>query len=241
MLIAILNLVVLWGVVKVFIEMRKGLYNESELEKHLNSRGFMMRFFGPIARRVDKSWKMYPIGVLFGLGFDTATEVALLVLAGSSVIAGLPWWAILSLPMLFAGGMSLLDTIDGSFMNFAYGWAFSKPVRKVYYNIVITGLSVLVALFIGGLEVAQVFAGQLNLTGGFWNYANAFNINKAGFIIVAMFIAVWAVALIVWRFGKIETRWHEKAHQAQMARGEKHDDAGAGITPGPISDGFVID
>jgi len=241
MLIAILNLVVLWGVVKVFIEMRKGLYNESELEKHLNSRGFMMRFFGPIARRVDKSWKMYPIGVLFGLGFDTATEVALLVLAGSSVIAGLPWWAILSLPMLFAGGMSLLDTIDGSFMNFAYGWAFSKPVRKVYYNIVITGLSVLVALFIGGLEVAQVFAGQLNLTGGFWNYANAFNINKAGFIIVGMFVAVWAVALIVWRFGKIESRWHDKAHKAQIARGEKQDDAGAGIAPGPISDGFVID
>jgi len=143
--------------------------------------------------------------------------------------------------MLFAGGMSLLDTIDGSFMNFAYGWAFSKPVRKVYYNIVITGLSVLVALFIGGLEVAQVFAGQLNLTGGFWNYANAFNINKAGFIIVGMFVAVWAVALIVWRFGKIESRWHDKAHKAQIARGEKQDDAGAGIAPGPISDGFVID
>ena len=241
MLIAILNLVVLWGVVKVFIEMRKGLYNEAELEKHLNSRGFMMRFFGPIARRVDKSWKMYPIGVLFGLGFDTATEVALLVLAGSSVIAGLPWWAILSLPMLFAGGMSLLDTIDGSFMNFAYGWAFSKPVRKVYYNIVITGLSVVVAIFIGGLEVAQVFAGQLNLTGGFWDYANAFDINKAGFIIVMMFVAVWAVALLVWRFGKIENRWHEQAHKAQQARGEQQDDASAGIAPGPISDGFVID
>ena len=241
MLIAILNLVVLWGVVKVFLEMRKGLYNEAELEKHLNSRGFMMRFFGPIARRVDKSWKMYPIGVLFGLGFDTATEVALLVLAGSSVIAGLPWWAILSLPMLFAGGMSLLDTIDGSFMNFAYGWAFSKPVRKVYYNIVITGLSVVVAIFIGGLEVAQVFAGQLNLTGGFWNYANGFDINKAGFIIVMMFVAVWAVALLVWRFGNIEHRWHEQAHRAQQSRGEQQDDAGAGIAPGPISDGFVID
>ena len=112
---------------------------------------------------------MYPIGFLFGLGFDTATEVALLVLAGSAVAGGLPFWAILSLPILFAAGMSLLDTIDGSFMNFAYGWAFSKPVRKVYYNITITGLSVAVALFIGGLEVAQVFAGQLNLTGGFWD------------------------------------------------------------------------
>jgi len=240
MLIAILNLVVLIGVVRVFLEMRKGLYDESELEKQLDSRGFMMRFFGPIARRVDKSWKMYPIGVLFGLGFDTATEVALLVLAGSSVIAGLPWWAILALPMLFAGGMSLLDTIDGSFMNFAYGWAFSKPVRKVYYNIVITGLSVVVAIFIGGLEVAQVFAGQLNLTGGFWDYANAFNINKAGFIIVGIFVVVWASALLIWRFGNVEARWHAQAHKAQEARGEVDNDAAAGIEPGPITEGFKI-
>jgi high-affinity nickel-transport protein len=240
-LIALLNFLVLLSVLKVFSKMRKGLYDESELEKHLDSRGFMMRFFGPIARRIDKSWKMYPLGILFGLGFDTATEVALLVLAGSSVVAGLPWWAILSLPMLFAGGMSLLDTIDGSFMNFAYGWAFSKPVRKVYYNIVITGLSVVVAIFIGGLEVAQVFAGQLNLSGGFWNYALAFNINKAGFIIVIMFVAVWASALLIWRYGKIESRWHDHAHKAQMERGEGEDHAAAGIEPGPITDGFKID
>ncbi len=241
MLIALLNLVVLLSVVKVFKAMREGLYNEDELEKHLNSRGFMMRFFGPIARRIDTSWKMYPLGILFGLGFDTATEVALLVLAGSSVVAGLPWWAILSLPMLFAGGMSLLDTIDGSFMNFAYGWAFSRPVRKVYYNIVITGLSVIVAIFIGGLEVAQVFATQLNLTGGFWNYALAFNINKAGFIIVAMFVAVWAFALLLWRFGNVEQRWHDQAHAAQLARGENTDHVAAGIELGAIKDGFVID
>ena len=241
MLIALLNLVVLLSVVKVFKEMREGLYNEDELEKHLNSRGFMMRFFGPIARRIDTSWKMYPLGILFGLGFDTATEVALLVLAGSSVVAGLPWWAILSLPMLFAGGMSLLDTIDGSFMNFAYGWAFSRPVRKVYYNIVITGLSVIVAIFIGGLEVAQVFANQLNLSGGFWNYALAFDINKAGFIIVAMFVAVWAFALLLWRFGNIEQRWHDQAHAAQLARGENTDHVAAGIELGAIKDGFKID
>ena len=241
MLIALLNLVVLLSVVKVFKEMREGLYNEEELEKHLNSRGFMMRFFGPIARRIDTSWKMYPLGILFGLGFDTATEVALLVLAGSSVVAGLPWWAILSLPMLFAGGMSLLDTIDGSFMNFAYGWAFSRPVRKVYYNIVITGLSVIVAIFIGGLEVAQVFSTQLNLTGGFWNYALDFDINKAGFIIVAMFVAVWAFALLLWRFGNIEQRWHDQAHAAQLARGENTDHVAAGIELGAIKDGFKID
>jgi high-affinity nickel-transport protein len=176
----------------------------------------MNRFFGRLARRVDTSWKMYPIGILFGLGFDTATEIALLVLAGTAVAGGLPFWAILSLPILFAAGMSLLDTIDGSFMNFAYGWAFSKPVRKVYYNITITGLSVAVAIFIGGLEVAQVLAGQLNLSGGFWDYANNFNINHAGFVIVGLFVGVWIVALAIWRFGRVEQRWEASAARARM-------------------------
>lgn len=241
LIIAILNLIVMISIVKVFIAMRKGLYNEEELEKHLDSRGFLMRFFGPIARRIDKSWKMYPLGILFGLGFDTATEIGLLVLAGSSVVAGLPWWAILSLPLLFAGGMSLLDTIDGSFMNFAYGWAFSKPVRKVYYNIIITGLSVGVAVFIGGMEVAQVISGQLNLSGGFWDYANAFNLNQAGYFIVAAFAVVWLAALAIWRFGRIEDRWHQRAHAAQLARGEQTDHVAAGIELGPIKQPFTID
>ena len=241
MLIAILNLIILLSIVKVFIQMRKGAYNEEELEKHLNSRGLLMRFFGPIARRIDASWKMYPLGILFGLGFDTATEIGLLVLAGSSVIAGLPWWAIISLPLFFAGGMSLLDTIDGSFMNFAYGWAFSKPVRKVYYNIIITGLSVSVAFFVGGLELCQVFARQLNLTGGFWDYALAFDLNSAGYFIVGAFVVVWSVALALWKYGKIEERWHDKAHAAQLARGEESDHMAAGIELGPIKDGFRID
>jgi len=241
MLIALLNLVVLISIVSVFRQMRKGAYNEEELEKHLNSRGLLMRFFGPIARQIDASWKMYPLGILFGLGFDTATEIGLLVLAGSSVIAGLPWWAILSLPLFFAGGMALLDTIDGSFMNFAYGWAFSKPVRKVYYNIVITGLSVAVALFVGGLELLQVLSTQLNLTGGFWNYTNSFNLNSAGFIIVAAFVVVWTLAILIWRYGRIEERWHDKAHAAQLARGENTDHVAAGIELGAIKEGFKID
>ena len=241
MLIAILNLIILVSIIGVFLQMRKGAYNEEELEKHLDSRGFLMRFFGPIARRIDASWKMYPLGILFGLGFDTATEIGLLVLAGSSVIAGLPWWAIISLPLFFAGGMSLLDTIDGSFMNFAYGWAFSKPVRKVYYNIIITGLSVAVALFVGGLELCQVFANQLNLTGGFWDYALAFDLNSAGYFIVGAFVVVWSVALLLWRYGKIEERWHNTAHAAQMARGENTSHAAAGIDLGPITDGWKID
>ena len=133
--------------------MRAGRYNDAELEEQLDKRGLMNRFLGPIARRADAPWKMYPIGVLFGLGFDTATEVALLVLAGSAVVSGLPFYAILSLPILFAAGMCLFDTVDGCFMNFAYDWAFAKPVRKVYYNMTITGLSVFVALFIGTIEI----------------------------------------------------------------------------------------
>jgi high-affinity nickel-transport protein len=241
MLIAIFNLLVLGGILKVFFAMRQGLYNEEELEKHLDSRGMLWRFFGPIARRIDKSWKMYPLGILFGLGFDTATEIGLLVLAGSSVIAGLPWWAVISLPLFFAAGMSLLDTIDGSFMNFAYGWAFSKPVRKVYYNIIITGLSVATALFIGGLEISQVISNQLNLTGGYWDAANSLELNTAGYYIVAGFVVVWAIALLYWRIGKVEQRWHNKAHAAQMARGENTDHVRAGIDLGPVNDGWKID
>jgi high-affinity nickel-transport protein len=241
MIIGILNLIVLVSIVGVFIKMRQGTYNEEELEKHLDSRGLLMRFFGPIARRIDKSWKMYPLGILFGLGFDTATEVGLLILAGSSTIAGLPWWAMISLPFFFAAGMSLLDTIDGSFMNFAYGWAFSKPVRKVYYNIIITGLSVAVALFVGGLQILQIFAQQLNLTGGIWDSALAFNLNSAGYFIVGSFVVVWAIALLLWKYGKIEERWHNKAHEAQLARGEESDHTAAGIGLGPIKDGFKID
>ena len=240
-LIAILNLIILAGIVRLFIQMRQGTFNDAELEKHLDARGFMMRFFGRFARSVDAPWKMYPVGLLFGLGFDTATEVAFLVLAGTSVAAGLPIWALLSLPILFAAGMSLLDTIDGSFMNFAYGWAFSKPVRKVYYNIAITGLSVFVALYIGTLELAQVLTTQLNLHGGLWNYAAHFNINSAGFAIVGIFVGVWAFALLYWRYGKVEQRWERAALRAQHARGERPDLHSAGITLGAVHQPFTID
>jgi high-affinity nickel-transport protein len=140
-LIGILNLIVLVSIVKVFRRMRHGDFDEQELEEQLNRRGFMNRFYGRAARAVKKPWQMYPLGCLFGLGFDTATEIALLATAGTAAAGGLPLYAILCLPILFAAGMSLLDTIDGAFMNFAYGWAFSKPVRKVFYNITITGLS----------------------------------------------------------------------------------------------------
>jgi high-affinity nickel-transport protein len=228
-LIAALNLVVLVGIVKVFLEMRRGAYDDEELERQLQQRGMMMRFFGPLARSIDTSWKMYPLGVLFGVGFDTVTEIAFLVLAGSSVAAGLPFWALLSLPILFAAGMSLLDTIDGSFMNFAYGWAFSKPVRKVYYNIAITGLSVLVAFFIGTLELCQVLARQLDLSGGFWDFAGQFDLNTAGFWIVGTFVVVWAGAIAIWRYGRVEHRWETAAARHRAMRGELPDLAAAGL------------
>ena len=179
-LIAGLNIVILVSIVKVFRDLRRGRFDEDELERQLQQRGLMNRFFGPLARRVDRPWKMYPVGLLFGLGFDTATEVALLVLSGTAVASGLPFWAILSLPFLFAAGMSLFDTLDGCFMNFAYGWAFSKPMRKVYYNMVITGLSVAMAFFIGSIELLGLFGSELGLHGSFWAAMGDFNINTAG-------------------------------------------------------------
>lgn len=205
--IAALNVVILLGIVGVFREMRGGAYDEQALEERLNSRGLMNRLFGGMTRRITESHQMYPIGGLFGLGFDTASEVALLVLAGGAAGAGLPWYAVLCLPILFAAGMSLMDTIDGSFMNFAYGWAFSKPVRKVYYNLAITGLSVAIALVIGTIELGGLIAEHLNLSGSFWTWFEGIDINLLGFLIVGMFIATWAIALAVWRWGHIEERW----------------------------------
>ena len=206
-IIAALNIVILVSIIRIFLEMRRGRYDEEALEEQLNSRGLMNRFFGRLTRTVEHPWQMYPIGVLFGLGFDTATEVALLVLAGSAGAAGLPWYAILCLPILFAAGMSLLDTIDGSFMNFAYGWAFSKPVRKIYYNITVTGLSIVVALFIGTIELGGLLTDRLDIRGSVASWLQGFNINQAGFIIVAMFVATWAIALAVWRLGRVEEKW----------------------------------
>jgi nickel/cobalt transporter (NiCoT) family protein len=206
-LIASINLVVLFGIVRIFAQMRHGGHDEDELEQQLNSRGFLNRFFRRFTGSIHSSWQMYPIGVLLGLGFDTATEVALLVLAGTSAAAGLPWYAILCLPVLFAAGMSLLDTIDGSFMNFAYGWAFSQPVRKVYYNITVTALSTVIALTVGSIELSGLLADQFGWTDGLWKWLRSIDLNAVGFVIAAVFILTWAVALLVWRFARIEERF----------------------------------
>jgi nickel/cobalt transporter (NiCoT) family protein len=206
--IGVINLVVLVGIVGVFRRMREGTYDEAELEDQLNNRGFMNRLLGGVTRAVTKPWQMYPVGLLFGLGFDTATEVGLLVLAGGAAAFSLPWYAILTLPILFAAGMSLLDTIDGCFMNFAYGWAFSKPVRKVYYNITITGLSVAVALIIGGVELASILTQKLHITTGPLAAIGRLDLNHVGYGIVALFVVTWLVAVTVWRVGRIEDRWN---------------------------------
>ena len=205
--IAALNIVVLCGIVRVFFEMRTGRFDEQQLEQRLSSRGLMNRFLGRLTKAITKPWQMYPVGVLFGLGFDTASEVALLFLAVGAAGAGLPFYAILCLPILFAAGMSLLDTIDGSFMNFAYGWAFAHPVRKLFYNIAITGLSVVIALVIGTLELSGLLAEKLGAHGGFWSSVENINSGTLGFIIAGMFLATWAIALAVWRFGHLEERW----------------------------------
>jgi high-affinity nickel-transport protein len=206
-IIGALNVVILVGIVRIFGDMRRGRCREAELDDMLNSRGLMSRFLGRFTRAVREPWQMYPLGALFGLGFDTATEVALLFLAAGAAGAALPFYAILCLPVLFAAGMSLLDTIDGSFMNFAYGWAFSKPVRKVYYNLIITGLSVTVAFVIGTVELLGLAANELTLHGHFWNWVAGIDTNTLGYIIVGLFALTWALALAIWRLGRIEERW----------------------------------
>jgi len=206
-LIAFLNVVILVSILRVFARLRRGEYDESKLERQLANRGLINRFLGRLTKSITKSWHSYPVGLLFGLGFDTATEVALLVLAGTSAAAGLPWYAIVCLPILFTAGMCLLDTIDGSFMNFAYGWAFSNPVRKVYYNITITALSVIVALLIGTVELLGLLADQLGWRGAFWEWVGALNLNAIGYAIVGLFVITWAVALLVWRYGRFEEKW----------------------------------
>ncbi|MFF9175426.1 HoxN/HupN/NixA family nickel/cobalt transporter [Streptomyces sp. NPDC014793] len=206
-LIAALNLVALAGILRVFRAMRSGTYDERELEQHLESRGFMNRVLGRLTRSVSRPGQMFPLGFLFGLGFDTATEVTLMVMAGSGAAAGLPWYAVLCLPLLFAAGMSLFDTLDGTFMNFAYQWAFSNPVRKVFYNLTITGLSIAVAFFIGTIELVGVLHEKFGLGDAVTGWIAGLDLDSVGYVIVGLFVAVWAAALAYWRLARVEERW----------------------------------
>jgi high-affinity nickel-transport protein len=208
LVIGLLNLVVLMDIVRIFREMKTGSYDKERLEARLLDRGFMNRFFiGRLAGRVRKSWHMYPLGLLFGLGFDTATEVGLLAIAAGVATHHVPFLAVISLPILFAAGMCLMDTFDGAFMSQAYGWAFSNPIRRIYYNITVTSLSVAVALVIGTVELLQVAAEKLSLQGGPWGWLGGLDFSKLGYAIVGMFVFTWAAAVVIWKRRHIEERW----------------------------------
>ena len=215
--IALLNIVILAGIVRVYRSMRNGSYDEAELERQLNNRGLMFRFFGKWMKSITKERQMYPVGVVFGMGFDTATEVALLATTALLASKALPWYSIMCLPILFTAGMTLMDTVDGCFMNLAYGWAFFNPVRKIYYNLAITGLSVAICFFIGTIEVLGLLPTELNIHGSFWEFMANFNINSAGFVIVGMFVVTWGAALAVWRYAHIEEKWSSRLNNAENA------------------------
>jgi nickel/cobalt transporter (NiCoT) family protein len=196
-LIGILNLFVLVDIARALGEMKAGRHDDEAIDRRLLDRGLLSRLvLTRVGDRIDASWKMAPLGALFGLGFDTATEIGLLALAAGVATHHVPLPAILALPTLFAAGMSLLDTADGVFMSRAYGWAFSNPVRKIYYNITVTSLSVAVALVIGMIELLQVTVGLRIL-----------DLGKIGYLVVALFLAIWALSLVYWKVGRVEERW----------------------------------
>lgn len=206
-LIGLSNLFAAVGIAKIFRRMRGGDFDEAELERQLEQRGFLARLFATLMRRVNKPWHLYPVGLLMGLGFDTATQVALLVLAAGTAAFTLPWYAILVLPVLFAAGMSLFDAADGVLMTRAYGWAFLQPIRKVYYNLTVTMLSVVVALFIGVIVLAGLVVERLGIDSGPLAAIGSLNLESVGFMIVGLFVAAWLIAVAVWRFGRVGTRW----------------------------------
>ncbi len=208
--IGLINLAALTGIVRVWREARTGGYDEAALESALDSRGALTRLLAPAIRAIKRPSQMYPLGLLFGLGFDTATEISLLVLAGAGAATGLPWYAILVLPLLFAAGMSLFDTLDGAFMQAAYGWSFVKPVRKVYYNLTTTGLSVGVALIIGGIEVISVLHDKADLDDPITTWIAQISLDDIGYLIVALFIGVWVSAVAYWHVGNVEQRWSRR-------------------------------
>ena len=209
--VAILNLIVLLGIVKLWRQAKTGAFSRERLEELMLQRGFMNRLLGRRFRNfINESWHMYPVGFLFGLGFDTASEIALLAITGAAATSGhLPPLAIISLPLLFAAGMSALDTADGAFMAKAYGWAFSSPLRKIYYNLTTTGLSVAVALVIGTIELVGVLGDKLHQSGAFWGFVGKLSddFELFGYIIVGMFVVTWAGSVILWKARRMEQRW----------------------------------
>jgi nickel/cobalt transporter (NiCoT) family protein len=207
-LIGVLNLLVLIDIVRVYRRMQRGEFDRQSLEHELVAGGLMTRMFGRVFRVIEHSWQMYPVGFLFGLGFDTASEVAFLAISAGAAAQGLPFGAIISLPLIFAAGMSLMDTMDGAFMAKAYSWAFASPIRKVFYNLTVTSLSVFVALFVGVIELMQILVQVLGLRGGVFDSIQQFNfLGVAGYVIVAAFVVTWAAAIVFYKVRRIDERW----------------------------------
>jgi high-affinity nickel-transport protein len=229
-IIGIINLLVLLDILKVWSMARTGKHSHAHLEDTLAKRGFMNRLFGGrLNKFINHSWQMYPIGFLFGLGFDTATEVGLLAMTAAASAAILPWPAVLSLPILFAAGMSLMDTSDGVLMCKVYNWAFINPVRKVFYNLTTTSLSIAVALVIGTVELLQVLISVLGLKGGVFDYIGNLDFGYLGYIIVGLFVVAWVVSFAIWKFGHIEEKYgtatqhtHEHEHESGASHVHEH-------------------
>ncbi len=224
-IIGILNLLVLLDILKIWQTAKKGTHSHAQLEALLQKRGLLNRLFGGrLQRLMNHSWQMYPLGLLFGLGFDTASEVGLLAMTAGASAGNLPIPAVLCLPVLFAAGMTIMDTTDGVLMSKAYNWAFLNPLRKIFYNITTTGLSVAVALVVGTIELLQVLIGMLGLHGEFFDFIAALNFGVLGYLIVAMFLLAWGFSVVWWKFGRIERRFafHVEAHPHTHAHA--HDD-----------------
>jgi len=205
LLMGMVNMIIVFGIYRIYKELRRGKVNQNRLENLLDNRGFLSRYFRPLFKIVRRPWQIYPIGVLFGLGFDTATEVALIAISvGIGVTSDVPVWMILVLPFMFTCGMVLIDTSDGVMMRVAYGWAFLNPIRKVYYNLTVTVISVLVALVIGSVELLQVTAGELRLYGTFWNWLSGLDFEGIGFGIIVIFLASWVVSTAIWKFRRLD-------------------------------------
>jgi len=230
-LIGILNLLVLLDILKIWRTAKTGMHSHAHLEALLQKRGLLNRLFGRRLRKfMNHSWQMYPLGLLFGLGFDTASEVGLLAMTAGAAAGNLPVSAILCLPLLFAAGMTVMDTTDGVLMCKAYDWAFLNPLRKIFYNITMTGLSVAIALLIGSIELLQVLIGVLHWHGRTVDFIARLDFGILGYLIVAVFLAAWALSVALWKFGRIEQRYslhlgphsHTHVHEGGLEHSHEH-------------------
>ena len=230
-IIGVLNLLVLLDILKIWHTAKSGTHNHAHLDVLLQKRGLLNRLFGGrLQKTMNHSWQMFPLGLLFGLGFDTASEVGLLAMTAGAAAGNLPPPAVLCLPILFAAGMTVMDTTDGVLMTKAYNWAFINPLRKIFYNITTTGLSVAVALVVGSIEILQVLIGTLGLRGRIYDALAALDFGALGYLIVGMFLVAWATSFAVWKFGRLEQRYsmhaarhsHMHVHEAGVRHSHDH-------------------